>query len=203
MSSIAPSQSTQFIAMKLINDIITQDEGGIKKRIAHDITLTSEHNGGSPVVKHGQAEYLEAIRSLWSQSVAYKYGGFSYGEFTPTSGTLHFTHICVVKRDQEDAFMLAEGTQAFTFENGRINSISVVETDTFLTPEAYESTMAKVRGQENKIVGYMGSNASANPQATTETFLSTMPKVKEQENKNIGDVRSNTSVPSKGWCLQQ
>lgn len=157
MSAIA---STQPIAMRLITSIVTKDEEGIKKLISPNITLTTVHNGGQPVVKHGEANYLAMIKLLWENMVDYRYGGFLYDKFTPTAGTLNFTQICVVKHDNADAIMLSEGTQTFTFENQRIRAVTVVETDTFLTEEEYTSTIAKITEQKNKIASSVESNSS-------------------------------------------
>ena len=148
MSAVAPTQS---IAMRLITDIMTRDEAGIIARTSKNIVFTTAHDGGQPVVKEGQFAYLESIRHLWQAMVSCRYSSFEYGQFTPTSGNLGFSHICEVKKGEEKVFMYSEGNQTFTFADGVITALRIVETDTFLTPEQCVSTIAKIIDQKSKI----------------------------------------------------
>ncbi len=157
MSAVAPTQS---IAMRLITDIMTRDEAGILAKTSKDIVFTSVHDGGQPVVKEGQAAYIESIKHLWQALVACRYSSFEYGQFSPTSGNLGFSHICEVKKGEENIFMYSEGNQTFTFADGRITALRIVETDTFLTPEQCASTIAKIIDQKSKIAKITEENGT-------------------------------------------
>jgi hypothetical protein len=158
MSLYAP---TQYAAMNLITAIVTQEESKITELVASDITLTTEHNGGKPVVRQGRDQYIGIIKAMWAHAMEYNHGSFSYKAFTSESGEVHFRQICEVLSEKGPRSMLSEGVQLFTFNSNRIiTAIKVIERDTLLTNEDFSKIVASTAAQSSKIADSAAASAS-------------------------------------------
>lgn len=160
-------QPTQALAAGLINSVLYQDLNGVEERISDNIELTYMVQG-KPVVKHGKEEYLEVIRGMWQKAEGCYLSIYAYSNFSACSGQVQYTHLCKVNLGQGPRYMLASGVQVFSFENRKVTSINVNESDEILSDEAAQEIL-KTNTLSLKILSQPKVSSEAVPSSSAQT----------------------------------